>query len=270
MARGIDAGKTFLAGVLEKLPQELRGEAQRLFENPVLQQSVGDGTLAQAEFSRLANELQTQQSELETRAEQIAQRDEELSGWHQQLTTWYGANKDLVEEANNARRTGYRPAAGTPYTPANGNAAAPPGLTSEVLEERISQERAGFLGFQRDQNLLQREHFGAFGEILDIDPLLTHPRVAELGLRGVYGLIHKDRLEAHKTKLAQEAEEKIRLDERSKILAQQAQLPYVAPTGAGSGSPLDALAVGKPDSLVESASAHYTRLQAERAGSSHQ
>lgn len=266
--KGLDAGKTFLAGVLEKLPAELRGNVTALMENPTFLTAVGDGTLAQQEFSRLTNELATTRTELETQRTTLEEREAGLESWHGELNTWYGANKTLIEEANAARKAnGGKPPTGTPAGTPNGNGTPPAtGLTADQLEERIGQERSGFLGFQRDQNQLMRDHFATFGEMLDIEPLITHKQVGEIGLRGVYALIHKDRLEAHRTAAEKAREDAIRKDEREKVQAQQTQMPYVTPTGVGSGSPLDALAVGKGDALVDKAVTEYNRLQMERNG----
>jgi|SRR5688572_13055417 len=266
--KGLDAGKTFLAGVLAKLPVEVRGNVEALMADPTFVTTIGEGTLAQQEFSRLTNELATTRTELETQTAALAEREAGLESWHGELNTWYGANKQLVEEANAARKAngGKPPVAAPAGGPAgNGNPPAS-GLTEEQLEQRISQERAGFLGFQRDQNLLMRQHFTLFGEVLDIEPLLTHKQVGELGLQGVYQLVNKERLDKARTE-AQAAHDKKVADEAVAAYAtKQAQMPYMPPTGVGSGSPLDALKVGTPDALVDTAVAEYNRLQLERAG----
>jgi hypothetical protein len=264
MAKGQEAGKTFLAGVLAKLPENLRGNAEALFGDATFQTVIGDGTLAQSEFSRLTNELQTQQQELETRRQDVEGREASVEKWHGELTTWYDANKELVKKAKEGG-DGVKPN-GNPNPNPGAGGTPPGGFTPEQMEERIAQERAGYLNFAVDQNDLQREHFSKFGEFLDLRPLLMHKDVAAMGLRGVYGLVHKERLEKHATD-AQAAHDKKVADEAvAKFRTEQASLPYVAPTGAGSGSPLDALTTTKADSLVDTAVAEYNRLQIERNG----
>lgn len=223
--------------------------------------AIGDGTLAQEELSRQLDTLKAKQEELDDLKGQLDQRDQQLTTYHGDLTKWYDTNKDALEEYKTLKAGGKVP----PKEP--GKEAPPAGLTPEQLDERIKLEQAGFLGFTRDKDKLAREHFAKFNEFLDIEPLLLHPEVGKIGLIGVYQLTHKDRLEKHAADAQKAAEDKIRADERQKVLAEQAQMPYNLPTGVGSGSPLDALTADKKsDSLVDAATAHYQRLQAERAG----
>jgi hypothetical protein len=140
----------------------------------------------------------------------------------------------------------------------------PPGvLTEEVFNERMQGTTAGFLGFQRDQNKITREHFAKFGEVVELEPLLTHPRIAEVGLLGVYDLVHADRLKAHQEAAVKKHDDAVAAEAVRKFQEAHAQMPYPAPNGSGSGSPLDALASNK-DQLVDEAAAHYQRLVAAR------
>lgn len=270
-AKGAAAGKAFLAGVLQKLPAELRGEAAKLFENADLQTYVGDGTLALEDFTRQSDALRTQAADLDTRKTQLDEREDGLQNWHERLSTWYGANKTLLDSVragggtpNPANPNPANPNPANPANPTPANPATPAAFTEAAYNDRIRGEREAFLGFQRDQNQITREHFAKFGEIVDLESLLAHPRIGDVGLVGVYELVHKDRLDKWKTDAAKAAEDKIRQDERQKVLAQQAQMPYPTPTGPGSGSPLDAIKPSAADGLVDSAVAEYNRLQAER------
>lgn len=263
MAKGAAAGSTFLAGVLAKLPEADRQKGKEALDalqalgGGAVIAAIGDGTLAQEELSRQLDSLKTRQEELDDLKAQLDARDQQLTTYHGQLSDWYDKNKEALDKVK-----------AHPTDPGKKKDEPPPaGLTADALEERIRLEQAGFLGFSRDQNRLQREHFAKFNEILDIEPLLVHPDVGKVGLVGVYQLVHKDRLEKHAADAAKAAEDKIRADERAKVQAEQAAMPYPLPTGVGSGSPLDALTGdGKKDSLVDAATAHYNRLQQERAG----
>lgn len=262
MAKGAAAGKTFLQGVLSKIPEALRADAARVFETVELQTAVGDGALALEDFTRQSDELTARQRELDQLQAKVKTRDEELAKWHEDLTGWYGVNKDLIEAGKAAQ--GGDPSKVKP----NGGGKKdeePVAFTPKDYDERIATERASFLGFQRDQNLLTRQHFTNFGEILDLEPLLRHPQIAQVGLVGAYELVHKERLDKHKAD-AQAAHDKKIADKAVQDYQQaNAQMPYPSVTGAGSGSPLDAL-TAKQNPVVDAAVEHYNRLQGERAG----
>lgn len=222
-------------------------------------QAFGDGIAGQSEIDRQMQALTTQTQELTTRQQELDQREERLGTWHGELTNWYTENKGYIEKGKKAG------AAPTTTVVDPTKTAVPAGvLTEEQLAERFQQRDLAYLGFARDQSQITREHFAKFGEIVDLEPLLQHPSIAKIGLTGVYELVHKERLTQHETQQKAKAEEAIRLDERQKVNAANATMPYLSPTGAGSGSPLDALTVGKPDSVADAAAAHYHRLQQER------
>lgn len=254
MGKGLDTGKTFLQGVRSKItdPEQLAA-FDKVFTNETVLTEIGNGVEGQAEIDRQLQGLRTQQQTLEE--EQAA-----LTTVHQNQTAWWNQNKDALAEYKVLKAGGtVTPKVVTPP-------AAPAGLTQEQLNEALATERAAYLGYDRDRQRITREHFTRFNEVVDIEPLLHDPDIARLGLVGVYEKVHKPRLEKWSADQATAAEEKIRLDERQKIQAANANLPYPVPTGVGSGSPLDALTgTGAKDSVVDAATAHYQRLQVERA-----
>lgn len=261
MAKGLDAGKAFFSGVLAKISDPAqKAAAEALLANELVMTEIGGGVLGQAEIDRRLQELTTKTSDLETRTAELAEQRANLDTVHDKQVEWYTTNKTALEEYNRLKAGG---AGGT------GGTADPTKkpFTTDDFTAAITNERASFLGFQRDQNALTREHFGKFGEILDLEPLLRHPQIGQVGLTGVYQILHKERLEKFETDKKQKDEEAIRADERQKVLQSQAAMPYPTPTGVGSGSPLDALTGAKPnDTVVDAATAHYNRLQMERAG----
>lgn len=272
--KGIAAFKEFTAGVLAKITDpDQRRRAEESFQaleqlDPVAQ-ALGDGVAGQSEIDRQLQTLTQQREELETRTTELDERDTRLNTWHTELTGWYSDNKALVEDAKRLRAGGR--ANGNPNpdprhpTPTPHPVASPGGLTEEQYNERIADVQAGFLGYQRDQNLITREHFTRFGEIVDVEPLLRHPQIGQVGLIGVYELVHKDRLDKWKTDTAESERKKISDEAVRKYQESQASMPYPSPTGAGSGSPLDALTVNKQDSVVDAATVEYNRLVNERA-----
>ena len=260
MGKGIDTGTAFFKGLLGKITDpEQKAAAEKLLANPALMTEIGNGVEGQAEIDRQLAKLRTDGEALETRQTEIDQREGGLTEWHERLAKWHKDNKAAIEAGALALK-GEKPVPNP--TP---NLEKPAGMTMEQFEEHMRGERASFLGYSRDQQSITRDHFDKFKEIVDLDPLLKHPRIAEVGLLGVYELVHKERLEKHKTDAARTAEETIRADERRKVLEGQAQMPYPPPTGAGSGSPLDALTPSVKDNVVDAATSHYNRLQMERA-----
>ena len=264
--KGLQAFDDFTAGVLGKLSDaDARARAESAIAvlkgvAPVAQ-AFGDGIAGQAEIDRQLQDLRAKTEDLTTRQTELDDKDARLSTWHDSLSTWYQDNAALVEEAKRLKANGGE------RKPAGAPAAIPEGvLTEAAYKDAIAQERAGFLGYQRDQNLITREHFTRFKEIVDVEPLLRHPQIATLGLVGVYELVHKDRLDKWKTDTTKAAEQKIADEAVRTYQASQASMPYPSPTGVGSGSPLDGLAVGKQDSVVDAATQEYQRLISERVG----
>lgn len=262
--KGIAALNEFLGGVLDKItdPDQKRKAEETITSLKGIEPlaaALGDGVAGQSEIDRQLQTLTAQQEELNTLKTQLDERDQKLTTWHGELTEWYGTNKAVIEAAKGNKR---------PNGDSNPPKEVPPGvITEEKFGELIGGERAAFLGFSRDQNLVTREHFLKFGEIVDLEPLLQHPQIAQVGLKGVYELVHKDRLDKWKTDSTAAEHKKIADEAVKKFQESQAQMPYPSPTGVGSGSPLDALqAKGTPDSLVDAASQHYQRLQSERGG----
>lgn len=261
MAKAAELGKAFLDGVLSKITDPgLREAAARAFADPLVLTEIGGGVAGQQEIDRQLQALRTQTEELEAKKTELDTRDAGLTQWQEQLGAWRNTHAAALEEWKTMKASGAKPApkAGDPPP-------AAAGLTPEQLDERLAQERAAFLGYDRDRNQILREHFGKFNEVVDLDALVQHPQIASLGLKGVYELVYKDRLTKH-TADQQAAHDKAIADKAVRdFQASQAQMPYPQPTGAGSGSPLDALKPTTGSALVDQAVAEYHRLQAERA-----
>ncbi len=259
MGKGLDTGKSFFQGILGKITDpEQKAAAEKLMANESVLTLIGNGVEGQAEIDRQLQTLKTQKEELEGRTTELDQRETGLTDWHGRLAKWHKENADALAAAKAT-------ATGAPATPPATETKVT-GLTKEQLDEQMVGERAAFLGFQRDQNEITREHFTKFKEIPDLEPLLTHPQIAQIGLKGVYALVHKDRLTQFDTDAATARENAIRADERQKVREASATMPYPSPTGSGSGSPLDALVTGQKEPVVDAAVSHYNRLVAERDG----
>lgn len=267
--------KAFIAQVLGKISDPgLRTQAEAVFSNAEVQAQLKDGVAGQSEIDRQLQDLRAKTEDLDNRKSQLDERETKLQQWHDGLTTWREQNQEFVELGVAAKKANWKPGDPPPKTGGNtGDPKLPEGvMTEDAFKSAMGAFESSVLGFAADQNLLMQQHFKNFNEILDVTPLIKHPQIRELGLVGVYNLVHKDALEA-KTKAAREKQEAdIRADERRKVLAEQStHLPYpITSSGPGSGSPLDGLNA-KPDpnagSLVDRAAAEYLRLQANRPAS---
>lgn len=263
MGKGLDTGKSFWQGVLGKITDpEQKAAAEKLLQNNDLMTLVGNGVEGQAEIDRRLQDLTTKTAEIDTAKADLDAREEALTTWHGNLTTWRAANNELLELGKTVK-------AGGRTTPPTTTTTTPPAagtITEEKLKEALQTQAGQFLGYDRDRNQIQREHFGKFKEIIDLAPLIEHPKIAELGLLGVYNLVHKDALAKFDLDTKKAEEDRIRADERSKFAASMSTMPYPPVTGANAGSPLDALKpVEGAGQLVDQATAEYNRLQAARA-----
>lgn len=268
--KGLDAGKAFLQGVLSKITDPgQRTAAETLLASDVFVTEVGSGVLGQSEIDRQLQDLRTKTTDLETKTQELDDRDAALTKWQGDLTDWRTQNQATLDLGVKAKTAGWK--MGDPIPQGDPAKKTPEGtvtgLTKEELEATLAGERASFLGFAAEQNQLMRDHFQAFGEILDVVPLIKHPDVGKVGLLGVYQLVHKDALATKATERTQKAEEVIRADERAKVLAAHGnQMPYPLAGSQGSGSPLDGLpakldANAPPVSVVDKAVAEFQRLQ---------
>jgi len=268
MGKGLETGKTFLQGVLSKITDPgQRAAAEAVFANPVIVTEIGNGVEGQSEIDRQLQKLTTDTKALTDQKTQLDGRETSLTAWEGELKTWRTDAEDLVRLGAAAKKANWKPGDPLP-DPAKGGdpTKLPPGvLTEEAFRAHMVDTEQAFLGFQAAQNEVQRRHFAIFGEFLDVMPLLKHPELKNVGLTGVYELIHKDALATKATEATKKREDEIRADERTKVLAANAQMPYPVVSGPGSGSPLDALSAKPLDgSVVERATAEYARLQAAR------
>jgi hypothetical protein len=276
MAKG-DRAKTFIQQVLGKITDPgLRTQAEAVFANPVVVADLDDGVAGQSEIDRQLHDLKVKTDAATQLKTDLDTREADLQKWHDGLTKWRGDNEDLVKLGVEAKKANWKPGDPPPQTGGRGNGdpnTLPAGVvTEETLRATLGGFESSVLGFAADQNLLMRQHYDHFKEILDVTPLIKHPQIKDLGLVGVYNLVHKAALDA-KAKETQDAHDKKIADEAvAKFRAEQStQLPYPLASGPGSGSPLDGLNAkvdAAAGSLVDRAALEYQRLQQGRPAAS--
>lgn len=215
-----DVGKEFAAGVLQHLPDALRSQMETFLASPDATGflvEVGNGALRQADYSRNMNALQT---------------------WHKELSDW-------AQEAQTTAAPAAPAGGGAPAAPATAAAATvPSGLTREDVANEFGRREAFYAAFTADAVRLSQQHFANFGEVLDINQLLNHPRLAELRMDGAYQDVFKDKISTRNADIQAKERKKLEDEIRAQVLTELGQqphtgsLPYVV---GGEGSPLDHL-----------------------------
>lgn len=221
-----DAGKAFAAGVLQHLPDALRTQMESFLESPDATgflTDMGNGALRQSDYSRHLNEVQAQRGALDK--------------WHKELTQW------VNDQGNDAPIAPVATPATQPATPAT-----TAGLTREDFQDAVAAEfgrrETFYATFTADAVRLAQQHYQMFGETLDINQILQHPRLGELRMDGAYQDLFKDQLAARNAKIEAEKLQKLEAEIRAKVVSELRQnpagggLPY--PVGSAP-SPLDHL-----------------------------
>ena len=258
-----DAGKSFLAGVLARLPESQRAQAQAIFEAPEAKDALttlGDGTLARSDYSRQQDAL--------------AEKQRQFDALYEQNQTWYQKNEaalreyTLIKPEYDAIKAtgGVRPPTPAPATPAFGETDA-----RKIAEDLVNQAAVDAIGISAWTSTKAVEHYQMFGEVLPTQELLNAAMTArragqqDVTLDTVYQAKYGDRLKekaaaAEQARFEQEVQKRL-AEERGKHGA----LPFPTRTEA---SPLDTLGQAPTPGQfgVDAAVAEYYRLQAAKAG----
>lgn len=255
MSKAADAGKSFLAGVLAKLPEAVRGQAQTIFESADATQAlevIGTGALAQPEINRQMDDLRKQR--------------ESLDGLRESNETWYAENKAALEEYLQIKPEYERLKVNPDHKPA-----PVAGLSKEEIAAQLEARDRAFAGAMSLGMDLSSKHMHLFNEPLNMTELLSDPKLGinGYGLQDAYNSKHGERVqtkakEAEDARINKMVEEKL-AEERRKLPQQH---PF--PLRDSSPSPLDALNNTErktTDYTVDSAIAEYDRLSQTRSGS---
>ena len=265
MSKASEAGKAFMAGVLAKLPESVRGQAEALFTSADAESAlevIGTGALAQPEINRKLDELRTAQNNLD-------QMQREADAVYQQQTDWWAKNQPKVEEFDRLKPEYDRLKAGKPSMT----------LDTKVVEDlrkefgeslsRLQTEGANVMAFM---TTLGVKHFREFGTEPDLQSLLTDKQLGKPMPDGrTYGLVHAyeakygEQIKARATKAEDDRIGKLveeRLAERMKTITSQ---PFPLRNQAPSALDILETTTDSPDKhTVDSATALYEQLQAAR------
>jgi hypothetical protein len=263
MAGKAELGKQFLDELKGKLPDSLRGNLDSILSSP---EALAALEIVGSRVSPLDEERQRLQ-ELATRLETTESR---LTDWKGRLETWKtGKETELTEREHKLReREANRPTPNDP--PADGgNRTDGANMTKEdvakLVGEVLAPREAGYIAYVADAVRFSTFHQQHFKEILDVNTLVRHPQIGELGVKGVYELLHKDKLDKMNLDAEKAKEEAIRADERAKI---RTEAPVDMPYPLGDGSPLDVLTMDpaqRPKGDPAAAARMYDQLVSGRA-----
>jgi len=250
MSKALDTGKSMLDGILAKLPESLRDSARTAFAAPEAEAALtelGARTLAQSDYSRMADELKEQQ-------EAITADYERLNGWYAQQETKLKTFDQIAAE--NARLKG-----GVP--PPKKDDAPPPsvGLTEEDFTKRLNERERAAATYFNATNRMAIEHLQRFGEVLDLDALGKFSESKRINIFEGYQQQFADRLAA-KAKEADDARvNKLVEDRLTEERRKQQEQPF--PLRGQAPSVLDVLAEkdGPAKHTLDTATALYEQLQ---------
>jgi len=261
-----ESGQSFIAGVLAKLPESLRAQAEAVFSAAEAKEAVaqiGDGALARSDYSRSMDALRSQESE--------------LTGYYERLNGWYADNKSALDRARELVAAGgtSRPQPAPAPAPAPAPTAMA-GLSPEeiraIANDAINEAGKDYIAVTAFLGTQGGRHSHLFGEPLDMNELVANPKLGRpiagqpgriFSLQDAYTEKYGDRLAA-KQKEAEDqrinAEVEKRLSDRTRATATH---PFPLRAEA---SPLDVLTTkdGSAAHTLDSAVAEYERLQSAR------
>lgn len=264
MSKASDAGRTFLAGVLAKIPEDQRAQVEAaLTASEEALTVIGAGALAQSDINRRYQEITEKTREIETLQAQV-QAD------YDRNTEWWTANQAKLAELDRLK-------AGNPNPNPN---PPPPALDPakyvdrETFEKTMRAEQMSAANAVALMATLAIRHSHDFNEVLDTRELLQDPKLGSqrpdggiYGLEDAYRTKFGEKLTA-KAQAAEDARIKQRVD--AEVAERMKGLPQTPFPIKGTGtSPLDVIGT-TPDPkdaqvpLAERAAQEYARLQESR------
>lgn len=243
MADRITKGREFYSQVAQHLPDDLRAGFETFLASgdqnaQQVLATLGDGTLRQDTFSREMDQLRQTKTALEK--------------WRDDLAQWAKDNGGATP-TDPLTQPGTQPVASTPAN----------ALTREealaLFNGEMGRREVYFAKYVADATVLATRHFQQFGEVLDINAILAHPKLGELQLEGAYKDLHKDKIAAKSAAETAKEREALKQQLREELEAERGpgQVPY--PIGDG-GSPLDHLGKDAAQFTPEAAAAMYRQL----------
>lgn len=261
-----ESGQSFMAGVLAKLPAELRTQAETVFNNAEAKEAVtivGDSVLARSDYSR--------------NMDQLREKETALTDYYTRLDGWYKDNEAALAAAR-ARPNGQPPVV---EQPPNGqqpprDLQTPAALTQaeirRIADEAINEAGRDYIAVSAFLTTQGAWHSHVFNEPLNMTELVNNPKLGRpivgqpgrvFSLQDAYTEKYGDRIAAKN----KEAEEKRFNDEVDKRFNERVKGSASQPFPLRSeSSPLDVLSTkdGPAAHTLDSAVAEYERLVAAK------
>jgi len=263
-----ESGQSLMAGVLAKLPEEKRAQAEAIFNDAGAKDAVtllGDAGLARADYSRSMDGLR--------------EKEQALVQYYEQLNTWYGDNRSVIDAARAAQQQ--RPVQTTgqlqqvqPQQALQSPAAAT--LTADdvrrIAEEGINAAGKDYIAVSAFIASQSAQHQALFHEPLDALELVNNPKLGKpiVGQPGRVFSLQDAYMEKYGQRVQdaqKQAYEKAFNDEVEKRIAERRKNEATHPFPLRSeSSVLDVLNTkeGPAVHTLDTAVAEYERLQAAR------
>jgi hypothetical protein len=275
MSKASDSGKSFMAGVLAKLPDALRAQAETIFnaaEAEVALEVVGTGALAQPEINRKLDEIATQDRDLK---EKLAA----ATNLYERNDAWFKTNEAALKEYPTLKseldrlKAGGDGDGGDPPKPVTLDKKTIEDTIREMMDPLLSERERGYVDVVAFMQDTGGAHLKLFGELpsmreLTANPKLGKPIIGQPGrvfsLQDAYnekygGLVQAKAKETHDKEIEAEVQKRLG-EERSKNGGQPFPIRGQAP------SVLDVLDTkeGAAAHTLDTAVAAYETLQAGR------
>jgi hypothetical protein len=263
-----ESGQSFIAGVLAKLPQEQRAQAEAIFNDAAAKEAValiGDGALARSDYSRHMDSLR--------------EKEQSVTDYYTKLDGWYKDNAAALQAAKDAGaggagRTGMIDSgASAAAAAAGGNGHAPasamtPEQIRQIANDAINEAGKDYIAVSAFLTTQGAWHSHVFGEPLDMTELVNNPKLGRpvLGQPGRVYSLQDAYQEKYGDRIAQknkEADDRRINDEVEKRYRERTQASAGQPFPLRSeASPLDVLSTkeGPAAHTLDSAVAEYERL----------
>ena len=264
MSKASDAGKSFLAGVLAKLPENLRTQAETALLSAEAESALevlGTGALGQSEINRKFDELRST-------TEALDQEKARLEAIHGEQTRWWTANEPKIREYDTIKPEYDRLKEGKVADPINPTADQLTAMRKELNDQLVQVQREG-VNLMAFMQTLGLKHYREFGEEPDLQGMLADRKIGTplgdgrtYGLTEAYAAKYGDQVKARAQKAEDDRINKL-ADERVAERMKGMQQPFPLRNQA---SVLDALEAPEtaPKHDLESATALYEQLQAAR------
>jgi len=255
VTKALETGKTLADQILSKLPEALRGDVSKAFAAPEATDALtllGDSALARADYSKAMDDIKA--------------KEDQIAADYTRLNTWFTENKDKLDEYGRIKPEYETLKAGKTTEPPKTTTTTQTGLTREDIDKMLLERDAGYANVMAISTTLTAKHFKDFGEVLDMNALVTHAMKHHIPLydpkadTDAYRALHGEKVAA-KAKADEDARINKLVEEKLVEARKTQQQPF--PIRGPEPSVLDALAeTDRTKYSADAAAAQYAELTA--------